>query len=487
MKKKIILSLLTLFLLFATGALVTALYISNTTTTLNRLIELHQIEILREVLVINLQAVQADLYTVHTPLGQRLDSIVKNVEKLDKAANSCRSCHHNRELARRITEVQDLIVDYKNAVSYYITASADIQRIEKIQLDAAAIGNKLLGLTQEMTFTAGERLQQMTSSALIRIKNARIILFGTVLVAFFLGLWISVHLTRAVTRPVNEIVSSVRMVASGHLGYKTAYDDSTEFGELARNFNSMSERLKEEREHIIQSTKLAAIGELASNVAHEINNPLTSIIGFIELMKDEKNASVIKNHLSIVEKESKRARDIVRELLKFARKRPLELSALDINAVIRDIIPLTKAQMRANRIELVEEYGVLPRIWGDANQLIQVFVNIINNAIAAMEHGGKLVIRTAHMGEEILVDFEDTGRGIPKEIVRRIFEPFFTTKKDRGTGLGLSVSYRIIQDHGGRIDVSSTEGQGSTFTVHLPVKASFGVSSEETAAAKTFS
>lgn len=487
MKKKIILPLLALFLLFATGALVTAIYISKTTTTLNRLIELHQIEILREGLVINLQTVQSDLYTVHTPLGQRLDSIVKNVEKLDEAANRCRSCHHSRELARRIAEVQDLIVDYKNAVSYYITVSADIKRIEKIQLDAAAIGNKLLGLTQEMTFTAGKRLQQMTSSTLLRIKNARIILFGTVLFAFILGLWISVHLTRAVTRPVNEIVSSVRMVASGHLGYKTAYDDRTEFGELARNFNSMSERLKEEREHIIQSTKLAAIGELASNVAHEINNPLTSIIGFIELMKDEKDASVIKNYLSIVEKESKRARDIVRELLRFARKRPLELSELDINAVIRDIIPLTKAQMRANHIELIEEYGELPRILGDANQLTQVFVNIINNAIAAMEHGGKLVIRTAHHGEEIVVDFEDTGRGIPKEIVRRIFEPFFTTKKDRGTGLGLSVSYRIIQDHGGRIDVSSTEGQGSTFTVQLPVKASFGISSEETEAAKTFS
>ncbi len=470
MKRKIIIALLALFLLFTAGAAVTMLYITNTTATLSRLIALHQIELLREGLVINLQTVQSDLYTVHTPLGQRLDSIVKNVEKLDTAANGCSSCHHNPELAGRISEVQSLIVNYKNALSYYITASADFQRIEKIQLDAAAIGNKLLGLTQEMTFTASKRLQQLTSSTLVKIKNARVILFGTLLFALALGLWVSVHLTRAITRPVNELVSSVRMVASGHLGYKTSYDDKTEFGELARNFNAMSERLKEEREHLIQSTKLAAIGELASNVAHEINNPLTSIIGFTELIKDENDIKVIKNHLGIVEKESRRARDIVRELLRFAKRRPLQLSEADINSVIRDTIPLVEAEAKGCGVQLVEEYGDLPRTMGDPNQLKQVFINIINNAIAAMGRGGKLMIGTSCTMGDILVEFKDTGPGIPKEVIPRIFEPFFTTKKDKGTGLGLSVSYRIVQDHGGRIEVSSVEGHGSIFTVRLPVR-----------------
>lgn len=481
MKRKIILALSALFLLFTTGAVATALYITNTTATLSRLIALHQIELLREGLVINLQTVQSDLYTVHTALGQRLDSIVKNVEKLDAAANGCSSCHHNPELTARIGEIQNLTVSYKNALSYYITASADFQRIEKIQLDAAAIGNKLLGLTQEMTFTASKRLQNMTSSTLVKIKNARMILFGTLIFALLLGLWVSVHLTKAVTRPINELVSSVRMIAAGNLGYRTAYDDKTEFGELARNFNSMSERLKEEREHIIQSTKLAAIGELASNVAHEINNPLTSIIGFTELIKEEKDVSVIKNHLHIVEKESRRARDIVRELLRFAKKRPLELSSLDVNVVIREIIPLVETQLKTGRIELVEEYGELPMTMGDSNQLTQVFINIINNAVAAMGQGGRLTIRTALKEGNVVIDFEDNGPGIPRETMLRIFEPFFTTKKDRGTGLGLSVSYRIIQDHGGRIEVSSVEGRGSTFSVRLPVRVSLEASSPEMA------
>jgi signal transduction histidine kinase len=472
MKKKIILFLSALLIFFTVGAVFTMLYITHTTSTLNRLITLHQVELLREGLVINLQTVQSDLYTVHTPLGQNLDSIVKNVEKLDNAARGCSSCHHRPELSSRIGAVQNLIGEYKNALSYYITASANMERIDKIKMDAATIGNTLLGLTQEMTYTATKHLQTETSSALEKIKNARMILFGTLLLTLLLGVWVSIHLTKAITHPVRELVNSARIIASGHLGYKTTYDDTSEFGELARTFNSMSERLKNEQEHLIQSTKLAAIGELASNVAHEINNPLTSIIGFTELIKDETNINVVRDNLRIIEKESMRARDIVRELLRFTRKRPLEIVETDINEAVRDIIPLIEAQARASKVELIAEYGELPRTQGDPNQLKQVFINLINNSISAMPDGGKLGIVTSRNGDAIMVEIKDTGHGIPEELQARIFEPFFTTKKDKGTGLGLPISFRIIQDHGGRIDLESKEGQGSTFTVYLPIKGS---------------
>ncbi len=470
MRRKIILSLFVLFLFFTVGIVFTTLYITNTTETLSRLISLHQIELLREGLVINIQTVQSDLYTVHTPLGRHLDSIVKHVEKLDAAAAGCSGCHHKPELKRRIEEVQGLIKDYKDALSYYITASANAEMVEKLKMDAAHIGNTLLGLTQEMTFTASKKLQEMTAGALIKIKNAQGILFGTLILAFFLALWVSVRLTKAVTKPIGELVNSARMIASGHLGYKMLYEDKTEFGELARNFNSMSERLKEEQEQLIQSAKLAAIGELASNVAHEINNPLTSIIGFTELLKDERDVGAIRSRLEIIEKESMRAREIVRELLHFARKRPLQLTALDVNQTLKDVIPLIESQAKMSRVELQEEYAELPQTMGDTNQLKQVFINIINNAISAMPEGGRLKMSTSRQGEFILARFSDTGHGIPEEIRQRIFEPFYTTKKDKGTGLGLSISYRIIQQHGGRIDVESMEGNGSTFTVRLPIK-----------------
>lgn len=241
-----------------------------------------------------------------------------------------------------------------------------------------------------------------------------------------------------------------------------------ENAELYRSLEKQMIELKETQEQLIQAAKLAAIGELAANVAHEINNPLTSIIGFVELMKEYDDMDLIKNRLEIIEHESIRARDIVRELLNFARKRPLQLSDVDINSLIKEVILLTRAQAKTGRVEIVEDYGDIPRMIGDPNQIKQVFVNIINNAIHAMPEGGKLYIKTSSH-DDITIVFKDTGVGIPADVLPRIFEPFFTTKREKGTGLGLSISYRIIQDHGGRINVESNEGKGTAFTITLPV------------------
>lgn len=139
------------------------------------------------------------------------------------------------------------------------------------------------------------------------------------------------------------------------------------------------------------------------------------------------------------------------------------------NSLLREVSLLTRAQAKTGRVEIIEEYGEIPKMIGDPNQLKQVFVNIINNAIHAMPEGGKLHIITSSLNDTISVIFSDTGEGIPDDVLPRIFEPFFTTKREKGTGLGLSISYRIIQDHGGRIDVESEEGKGTTFSIRLPV------------------
>lgn len=250
MKKKIITSLFAVFLLFTSGALIAMLYITNTTASLSRLIRLHEIDHLRQDLVINVQTVQTDLYTIHTPLAHQINSIVDNVTTLDEAAKGCGSCHHSPELSKRLEELAALTESYKAALSYYITASADQKRVEKLKMDAASIGNKLLNHTQEMTFTAGRRLQRMTAEALVKINNAKIILFITLVLASVLALMVSVYLIKAITRPVNELVEAARMIASGKLGHMLSYEDNTEFGELARNFNAMSIALKEGYENI---------------------------------------------------------------------------------------------------------------------------------------------------------------------------------------------------------------------------------------------
>ena len=244
MKRKIILSLLAVFLFSAVGAGIATLYIRNTTSTLGRLINLHQIEDLRQHLIISIQTVQSDLYTVRTGLGHNLDLIAENVTILEQSAAKCSTCHHTPEIARQIEEIQSLIGDYENSLSFYITASANAEQINRMKIEAAGIGNKLLVATEDMSVRASSRLEGMTQDAMQKVKSAWIILMTTMLLAFLFGIIVAVHLTRAITKPINTLVNATRMIASGDLGYTINYRDKTEFGELASHFNIMSKSLK---------------------------------------------------------------------------------------------------------------------------------------------------------------------------------------------------------------------------------------------------
>lgn len=255
MKRKIVLSLLLLFLISGSGAVLSTLFISNTTTTLSRLIKLHQIEDLRQHLIISIQSVQSDLYTVHTMLGHKVDSIVDNVTKLDDAAAACGGCHHEPGIAKDIAEVQELIASYEEALSYYITASANRQRIERIKLETAAMGNDLLRKTENMTIRAAKKLEATTTLAMGRIKDARLILILTMVVTAGLGFVVAVHLTRSVTQPINDLVTATRVLAEGDLGHTIDIQDKTEFGELASHFNAMSIALKENYEEVIREIR----------------------------------------------------------------------------------------------------------------------------------------------------------------------------------------------------------------------------------------
>ena len=272
MKRKIILSLLALFAFFASGALISIIYISNTTDTLNRLIALHKIEHLREELVINIQTVQSDLYTVRTPLAEDLDSIIRNVTNLDLAARECNSCHHIPDLSRRLDEILHLIDEYKNSLSYYITARANAERTEKFKMEAATIGNKILGYTQDMIFAASKKLEERTQGALKDVDNANIILLITLIFVFLFASWVSVSLTKSITRPISELVNATRKIASGDLGHTISYHDKTEFGELASKFNAMSIELKNVYEKITESEwRFRTLSEFSSDWEYWIN------------------------------------------------------------------------------------------------------------------------------------------------------------------------------------------------------------------------
>lgn len=234
--------------------------------------------------------------------------------------------------------------------------------------------------------------------------------------------------------------------------------------------------LKRTQAQLVQSTKLAALGELAAQIAHEINNPLTSVLGYASLLlKDSNLPPAIRGDLEVIAKESIRARRIVRDLLEFARRRDPHMEPGDLNGAIRSVLDLLREPIAIGNVRVAEDLASLPPVFMDSDQMKQVFLNLINNAVDAMPEGGTLTITTGVRGSGSGVHVEaavgDTGVGMSQEQIDQIFDPFYTTKgNERGTGLGLSVSRGIIEGHGGRILVESRPGRGSAFRVILPLR-----------------
>ena len=231
------------------------------------------------------------------------------------------------------------------------------------------------------------------------------------------------------------------------------------------------EQLKATQAQLIQVAKLAAVGELAAGVAHEINNPLTSVLGYAEwLIENVPADSPFRGDLETIAKQARRTRDIVRNLLDFARQSKAQQQPTDINQVVQQTLDLIRQHVEKSQVVIEEEYAPhLAPLSLDGGQIKQVFLNLVTNAIQAMPQGGRLRVNTAQMGDEVVVAVSDSGMGIPPEALDRIFDPFFTTKPvGQGTGLGLSVSLGIVREHSGRITVESQLGQGSTFQVWRP-------------------
>ncbi|TET95137.1 MAG: HAMP domain-containing sensor histidine kinase, partial [Candidatus Zixiibacteriota bacterium] len=335
------------------------------------------------------------------------------------------------------------------------------------------------------------------------------------LVVLVLAIVILTFFVRVVTKPIKMLVEVTDQVSRGDLNQRVDIKQHDEIGHLANTFNKMIESLKQSRDEIeeynrtleerivartreleqaqaqlIQSEKMGAIGQLAAGVAHELNNPLGGILGYaqftLEKMKkslpdkiSSKDIDKYIRYLADIETQVRRCKSIVQNLLRFSRASHIaEFEEIDVNKIIEDTITFVEHQLHMNQIELrVALDPNLPPIQGNAGQLQQVFTNLIINAMhaSAAESEIKIISRySPPMGEfdgAVELWFIDQGTGIAPGNIKKVFEPFFTTKEvGKGTGLGLSVSYGIIKSHGGEIKVDSTVGEGTTFTVILPVQ-----------------
>lgn len=249
--------------------------------------------------------------------------------------------------------------------------------------------------------------------------------------------------------------------------------------ELEETQQELQARIAAQREaeaRLVQAAKLAAVGEMAAGVAHELNNPLTTVVGFTELTINELSPdSLMRKDLELVLREAHRARSVVRRLLDFSRKSEMVRTHTNLNEIVDDVVALTANLLQTSHVRLqLMMTDALPQVLVDRNQIKQVLINLVNNAIYAMPQGGALrigtEIRQRYSRDWLCLLVADSGVGIPAENLERIFQPFFTTRGEKGgTGLGLSVTYGIVTEHAGMIEVESEPGHGTVFTVWLPI------------------
>ena len=241
--------------------------------------------------------------------------------------------------------------------------------------------------------------------------------------------------------------------------------------ESHRKLMEQTDILFQTEEQLRRADRLSALGELSAGMAHEIRNPLGSIKGAVEILKDDYTPDDAKyEFIGILLKETDRLNRIVQEFLGFSRPKQPEFRQADLNEAIESVLTLTTQEARKVGVKFDKKLD--PSIGKrsiDAGMLKQAFLNLVLNAIQAMPNGGVLTVESRLRSDAIEVKIEDTGVGIPEENRKKLFSPFFTTKKN-GTGLGLAITYRIIENHRGRIDVASEQGKGTTFTVKLPIE-----------------
>jgi two-component system NtrC family sensor kinase len=281
-------------------------------------------------------------------------------------------------------------------------------------------------------------------------------------------------IARLITRPLEEMAQASHEVAQGNTQVRIPDQGVREVAVLGRAFNTMVAELEETQAQLIRKEKLASMGQLAAGVAHQLNNPLGTILLFSDiLLQDMPADSDDTEDVEMIAQEARRAKEIVTGLLNFARQQKVSAQSTALDEMLHDLIERARQQPAFDHVKIVERIAPdLPQIEADAAQLPNIFVNLMDNAADAMSDGGTLTIQAdpSPDRQSVVVQVKDTGHGISPENVKKLFSPFFTTKPvGQGTGLGLSIAYGVVKMHLGTIQVNSEVGKGTTFTITLPV------------------
>ncbi len=418
--------------------------------------------------------------------------------RVDLQAEACVVCHDRSQPLRSVPAKSRVRVYYGAGGVHTLGLISPIENQPECSdpsCHAHAPDQTVLGVLDVM-------LSLASADAQIDTIRREVVLSSLLMIAV-VGAASALFINRAVRKPVSRLIAGTQRVARGDLETRIDVGTRNQIGQLADSFNRMTEDLKSAREeltewsgklekkvvektedlgraqrHIVQMEKMASLGKLSATVAHELNNPLAGILTYARLvarsleedgMKPEEREEVAR-YLDLIQKESRRCGDIVRNLLLFARPSGGEFALHHVGPIVDRAVMLVQHHLQISdiRLEIVPP-GENDTLVCDASELQQALVALLVNAVEAMPDGGTLTVRCEAEDGEVRIRISDTGAGIPAEALPHIFEPFFTTKAGgTGLGLGLAVVYGIVKRHGGRIEVESKVGEGTTFTVLLP-------------------
>lgn len=331
-------------------------------------------------------------------------------------------------------------------------------------------GEEILNISKELDKTARENAE-----GVIHISQIAFFIFFPLFL--FVGVVTLFFITNNVVRQLRLLIGVIEKTGKGHYDHMSVPDRrwgrNDEVGLLIQKFNDMEDQLSQREKELVQSKKLAAIGTLASGVAHELNNPLNNIYISAQVLERETKETplpIVKETVNDILSQTMRVKRIVGDLLEFARGREPQPQNINLNETVMGAYKLVSTTLNTDNISFGLEPGPEPiTLYADPEQMERVFINLFTNAVDAMNGSGSLIAKAWEKNGLLKITVSDTGRGMPADAVEKIFEPFYTTR-DKGTGLGLAIVFNIIKKHSGEISAESIEGKGTTFTIALPVK-----------------
>jgi signal transduction histidine kinase len=476
MRRKIIIGLALFCLIFLISGLAVVRTIEETTADLNNLLLLHQVELVREQLLIELKRTQLDLQLKNTPYAGSVMGFFQHVSAMDDVIHECFECHHTASVYARLDALQESIEHYKDAMSRVMTLRANAGRVSMEKDRAYRIGENIVAEVTNINDLTSRKLRVHTARALAEEKRTKTFTYAILALTPLLALGLSILFLRGFTRPVQTLLGATKRLQSGDLEFRIA-GLKDEYGEVADSFNRMAVSLKAHLERMQWAEQAVVLGELAGGLAHEIKNPLAGIKASVDVLAmDPDTSPENRDVLAKVGEQVRRMEGLIKSFMSFARPPAPQFMVTNMHSVIDSTIAMSMrhprfAVNRPEHIDILKEYDPrAPALTADPTQLQQVFLNLLLNAAEAMPEGGTVTIRTEYDrdAESLVISFSDTGKGVDPAIRDKIFQPFFTTKM-KGTGLGLSITKRLVEQQGGTIRLENSEGIGTTFIITFPV------------------